>query len=115
MVAAATLAELLAGGAAQAAGPDPEDGAVSAPAPRPVAAAMAVPAAPPADPATDGPGGHGGTTLAVRVPAGVLARAVWRRAQEREAAAEVRERRASRPEGDVISIEIDWHAPSATP
>jgi hypothetical protein len=46
-----------------------------------------------------------------RVPAGVLARAVSRRAQEREAAGSPpRERRRGRDPGDVVSVEIDWHA-----
>jgi hypothetical protein len=46
-----------------------------------------------------------------RVPAGVLARAVSRRAQDREAAGSpAHERRRGRDPGEVISLEIDWHA-----
>jgi hypothetical protein len=50
-------------------------------------------------------------TKRARVPAGVLARAVSRRAQDREAAGSPsHERRRGRDQGDVISVEIDWHA-----
>jgi hypothetical protein len=49
-----------------------------------------------------------------RVPAGVLARAASRRAQDREAAGHAApERRRGREQGDVISVEIDWHAGAA--
>jgi hypothetical protein len=45
-----------------------------------------------------------------RVPAGVLVRAV-RRAHEREAATPpAPERRPGRDGGEVLSVEIDWHA-----
>lgn len=49
-----------------------------------------------------------------RVPAGVLVRAASRRAQEREAASPPApaERRRGREAGNIISIEIDWHAGS---
>jgi hypothetical protein len=46
-----------------------------------------------------------------RVPAGVLVRAASRRAHEREAAnPAVPERKHGREEGEVLSVEIDWHA-----
>lgn len=70
---------------------------------------------PPSSPQVASAGAPSGVPKRGRVPAGVLARAVSRRAQEREAAGPRAppERRRSREQGDVISIEIDWHASTA--
>ncbi|HET7824758.1 MAG TPA: hypothetical protein VFK90_05475 [Anaeromyxobacter sp.] len=49
------------------------------------------------------------------VPAGVLVRAATRRAQEREAAnPPAPERRRGKDGGEVLSVEIDWHAGAST-
>jgi hypothetical protein len=94
---------------------DARDAAPSRAAPRERAGSAAQP--PPA--AHDAPAGAPASSAPVpkraRVPAGVLARAASRRAQEREAGAPAPERRRGREQGDVISVEIDWHAGSATP
>jgi hypothetical protein len=89
---------------------DRDDGPDAPTEPRERAASPA-PAQPPSPARADGQASPPPASNRARVPAGVLARAVSRRAQDREAAGPPpHERRRSREQGDVISIEIDWHA-----
>jgi hypothetical protein len=115
---ASALAAVLGAGflatlAAHAAGPETE-GERPAVVERPPATATTVRA----PPAADGAGlmvAPASTTAPpakrARVAPGVLVRAASRRAQEREASsAPAPERRRAREEGNIISVEIDWHA-----
>jgi hypothetical protein len=98
--------------AAYAAGTDGDGDAASAPE-RPAAGRAAVPAVAETTPAAPR---AVQASAATRVSPGVLARAVSRRAQERAAATPAgQERRRGHVPGEVISVEIDWHAGSATP
>lgn len=116
-LAAALGAGFLATLAAHAAGPESE-GERPAMVERQPATATPTVAAPPAG---DGSGlivAPASTTAPAakrpRVAPGVLVRAASRRAQEREAASPpVPERRRVREEGNIISVEIDWHAGTA--